>query len=104
MPVYIMCGSCGRVIERRPCPYCAPERDRRKGAKRVASGYNTSHWRKLRKQVLERDGHTCTRCGRPATSVHLRPALRANHRLATADDCRSVCHPCHGQIDGGRRR
>jgi len=44
-------------------------------AKRVRSGLLHAAWQRLRKAVLERDGHRCQRCGKPANSVHLRPSF-----------------------------
>jgi len=70
----------------------------------VRSGYYTAAWQRLRKAVLERDGHRCQRCGKPANSVHLRPELRADHRLATEADCTTLCASCHGTIDAPRAR
>jgi hypothetical protein len=74
--------------------------------KNKAHGTNTPYWRQLRQQALERDGHTCQLqhrgCTEVATTVHLDPALKGNHRIAGLEDCRSACKHCHGVEDGRR--
>jgi 5-methylcytosine-specific restriction endonuclease McrA len=116
MPMHA-CLTCGRA-----CPTSAPRcaehqaeheaarnnRRRASGqydrahAKQRAHGRDTSHWRKLRREVLARDGNLCQRCGGPGRSVHLNPALAGRHDLATASDCLTLCTRCHGAIDGPR--
>jgi 5-methylcytosine-specific restriction endonuclease McrA len=83
--------------------------DARRNQRAKAHGRTSAHWKRLRLEVLERDDHTCQRCGAPAVSVHIRPELAGDHRAATTDDCWSMCASCHGTIDapramgGGRR-
>ncbi len=71
-------------------------------------GTLTTHWKKLRAQALERDGYTCTlrhkHCTVRATTVHLDPRLRGDHRNATLADCRSACRRCHGKEDAPRSK
>jgi 5-methylcytosine-specific restriction endonuclease McrA len=76
--------------------------DRRLPPFRGAQGTGRQAWQRLRRQVLERDGYRCLRCGAPATSVHLDPRLKGRHDLATADRCASLCAVCHGAVDGPR--
>jgi 5-methylcytosine-specific restriction endonuclease McrA len=69
-------------------------------------GTKSAYWRKLRLLALERDGFRCTfnhrGCTQGATTVHLAPHLRGDHRIATLDDCRSACRHCHGVEDAPR--
>jgi 5-methylcytosine-specific restriction enzyme A len=51
-----------------------------------------SNWNSLRKKVLVRDNHKCTKCGYKATQVdHIVPG--DNHSL---DNLQSLCTQCHG--------
>ena len=90
----------------RRCPeHHAQYRARRAQAKKQ-SGRNLASWQKLRAAVLERDGHMCRLrldyCQGRATSVHLDPRLRGDHRLATMADCVSACSSCHGAAHAGK--
>lgn len=78
-------------------------------AKNKRNGMNLKGWRGphgLRARTLERDQHLCQAqlpgCTHKATTVHIRPALDGDHRQATLHDCISLCHRCHGRIDGPR--
>lgn len=58
---------------------------------RPPSGWQES---KLRRLVLERDGHACYLCGAPATVAdHVVPVAEGgrNHPSNMA----AICHPCH---------
>jgi 5-methylcytosine-specific restriction endonuclease McrA len=99
------CIDCGRPTadaRHNRCLDHAEQHRQRRAAKVKASGTSHPHWRKLRLQALERDSHTCRRCGYPAVSVHISPHLGRNHDLATLADCTSMCRHCHGAIDGAR--
>jgi len=70
-------------------------------------GHEVTHWIKLRKQALERDGHQCQLrasryCAGVADTVHLAPQCGGNHWNATLDDCTSACRSCHGTVDAPR--
>jgi hypothetical protein len=72
-----------------------------------ARGTSTSYWKQLRLQALQRYGHRCVlrvdrRCTQTATTVHISPHLKGDHRAATLADCKSACRTCHGIIDGPR--
>lgn len=70
------------------------------GARRV---YQTLAWQRVRKVVLERDDHTCRRCGNPGNVVHhLKPA-RVSAEPYNPDLLVTVCRACSGRLDGGRR-
>jgi 5-methylcytosine-specific restriction endonuclease McrA len=78
-----------------------------RASKNKAHGTQTTYWRKLRTQALERDGYRCQlnvdhRCTQAATTVHLDPALKGNHRIAGLEHCKSACKHCHGVEDGRR--
>src|SRR5436190_1191983 len=107
-----------RVTPRRPCLDCGtpttgtrcPRHDharQRRAARVTAYGYGRAHWRRLRKQRLELDGHRCqlratALCTGAATHVHLDPALEGRHDQATINDCVSCCASCSGAIDAPR--
>lgn len=47
-----------------------------------------------RRQILERDNHTCVRCGAPATIAdHIIP--RAEGGSDDVDNGQALCDPCH---------
>jgi 5-methylcytosine-specific restriction endonuclease McrA len=103
MPVPRACLDCGTATRNGSrCPVHQQQQDRKRAIKQQAHGRNTSYWRKLRKLVLNRDGHTCQRCGKPGNSVHIDPRLRGNHLLATPNRAITLCASCHGTIDGPR--
>jgi hypothetical protein len=56
----------------------------------------TSHWKKLRLQVLRRDGYTCTYCGDVATEVDHRVA-KVKGGEDTLDNCVAACRRCNIQ-------
>ena len=94
-----------------PDHYChdgvVTTRNRRRHAKALANGTKSRHWRQVRAARLALDNGACQLrvdhgCTRIATTVHLDPELRGNHRLATLDNTRSACRHCHGVIDGAR--
>jgi 5-methylcytosine-specific restriction endonuclease McrA len=56
----------------------------------------TAHWKKLRLQVLRRDGYTCTYCGDVATEVdHIVAKVKGGED--TLDNCTSACRRCNIQ-------
>ena len=62
---------------------------------RVTKPYRaTSHWKKLRLQVLARDAWTCTYCGDVANEVdHVWPKVRGGED--TLDNCVACCRKCN---------
>jgi hypothetical protein len=83
--------------------------DQRRNERATRHGRRSAHWRQLRIAALQRDNYQCQyvdangeKCGRRATSVHIRPELQGDHRKATLDDCVSMCHPHHGSTDAPR--
>lgn len=64
---------------------------------------NSAHWRNLRKIVLERDNHTCTKCGvkgwpgdRLDHNMHVHHLrYRKDLSLTVPDDLITLCRPCH---------
>lgn len=76
-----------------------------------ASVYHTAGWRGpsgTRQRVLERDGHQCQLCPRPATHVDhvvpLRECLHLGIDPLDATNCRALCASCAGSVDAGRAR
>lgn len=84
-------------------------------ASKPGSIYQTSAWkRKLRAEVLGRDGYRCRKCGAlgkqrgGSATLSLQHVLPERVRLAlrrplSASDLVTLCLPCHGRADGGRR-
>jgi 5-methylcytosine-specific restriction enzyme A len=67
-----------------------------------ARGYGAA-WRKIRARVLERDGHTCRRCGQVANQVdHVVP----KHKGGSDDEANlvSLCRRCHDKKTGREGR
>ena len=50
-------------------------------------------WRRIRREILNRDGWRCQRCGRPgALEVHHVDGDPGNN---DPDNLQAVCRPCH---------
>ena len=109
-----VCVDCGRTFEPfmvrgRPSARCrvhafqrVRDLDTQHNARNRATGRTTSHWQRIRAQVLERDNHRCRICGNKGTSVHLHPRHNSQ-RTATAADCITLCTRCHGRLNVGNR-
>lgn len=55
----------------------------------------TPHWRNLRKQAFERDGHKCTSCGSPKRLEGHHLHYRSDFTRCTVDDVQTLCGECH---------
>jgi 5-methylcytosine-specific restriction protein A len=75
-----------------------PSRDRSRPS-RHARGYSAA-WDRLRRQILERDHHTCVYCGAPATSVDHRIAKS----LGGSDDPENLVAACVSCNSGKKDR
>lgn len=114
MPILKPCLQCGRLFPASPNARC-PEhqqtfdraRQRRRDAVRGSPstrGYG-SDWQRLRLAVLERDGHRCHWCGKPATQAdHLVPLARGGARLDPENVVASCghCNAVRGGVDRWR--
>lgn len=94
-------------MPRRPCLACGtPTAGTYCPAHRTDHGYSSSHWQRVRLEVLLRDGYRCRLkhdgCTTIATTVHLDPDRLGLHRAAFATDCLAACEHCHGVEDGER--
>jgi len=71
------CLDCRRLTATSPCQACRARREaiRQRGTT-AERGYGAT-WAALSAAVLERDGHTCRYCGRPATTAdHVIPKAK----------------------------
>lgn len=120
MPQGYICIDCGRTVGkviRGRCDACRPAADKERHAKhghgtgrmtparREHQAFITSpQWRKLRKQILVRDGNACTNCGSQSSlTVHHLISVRTDPSSALdPDNCITLCRRCHGRIEGGR--
>jgi hypothetical protein len=75
----------------RPCPI--PEHRSRSGS--------TRRWRRLRQEVLRRDGFRCVECGAPAVEVdHIEAVILGG--TDAVSNLRSLCQRCHTLRHGVR--
>jgi 5-methylcytosine-specific restriction endonuclease McrA len=107
MTLMRLCRRCARPYEPgHPHPECVRADNRKRNATKSAAGRTSARWKRLRLAAIKRDQHTCQRCGRQAPAhlltVHIPPQLRNNHRLATLEQCITLCRRCHGVVDGPR--
>ena len=95
-----LCLDCAGLIDKgkRRCPRCLAEFNRRRNAARNRARPTANGQKKLRAEVLLRDGHTCRRCGRrlPASE------LEVHHVIPCKDggpdhpaNAETVCRTCH---------
>ncbi len=75
------------------CPVCAAI-DCQRHVVTTWQGGSTRAWRRLRAQVLARDGHRCQRCGQPATHAdHITP--KAAGGTDNLDNLEALCARCN---------
>jgi 5-methylcytosine-specific restriction protein A len=97
-------NSCSQTTTDRT-GYCDSHADKRtnwaqhqNGKSDTQRGYGWA-WRKLRKQILERDSHLCQECLRAgrvtqaATVDHITPKSQGGTNAST--NLQSLCDPCH---------
>jgi len=74
-------------------------------ANRAGTVYATQEWRRVRRTILERDGHACRLCGARdrLTVQHRVPYRVAPHLALDPGNLVTLCARCHGRQDGGRR-
>lgn len=64
-------------------------------AKRADIPRTSGAWRR---EVLNRDNHTCRNCGRPASEAdHIVPRADAPHLANDPDNGQALCKTCHAQ-------
>jgi len=89
-----VCSVCGTIS---PLPRCPEHRRKPYSPHPSRSGPwgSTWAWRKLRAQVLERDGYRCRYCGDPATHAdHVVPVSMGGAHLDPANVV-AACAPCN---------
>jgi 5-methylcytosine-specific restriction endonuclease McrA len=93
-------GGCGALIEigTRRCPNCARLDSARRNTRSRRDGRRTAQWQHARSLVLERDNHTCVRCGEPGNQSH---SLVGGYHSDDPDDYETLCAECHGRVHGG---
>src|SRR5262245_28181820 len=62
-----------------------------------ARPYDTYRWKEVRKQVLRRDGYTCTYSGAPATLVNHKTPWRQGGSWYGLDNLSSACRSCNAR-------
>jgi hypothetical protein len=104
------CLRCGKIFYDHPCHakrrkfcsyYCVnKDYEERCGGRGDSHFYNRTLWRKLRKEVLVRDGYNCTKCG-----YHAERYLQVHHinlrRIGGDDEVGNLvtlCNSCHKKI------
>lgn len=93
-----MCLDCGRATRESRCAACAARENHRRYLIRGKD------WKRVRAFVLQRDGHRCTRCGRPCPHPghlpvdHIQPLNRRPDLRYDPRNCRTLCGPCHVRI------
>jgi len=64
--------------------------------------YEYPEWRRLRRQILARDGHRCTLCGKDVSGWrqmrvdHIKPVKTHPHLALTPSNLRTLCVKCDG--------
>jgi len=84
------------------CPHCKALSDNNYNktirSREATSFYNSTQWRKVRKQILKRDGGICNRCGGVSKRMivdHIIP-LEIDYSLRLRyDNLQTLCNPCH---------
>jgi hypothetical protein len=115
VPLVKTCLSHGTFVPGSPpipngrCPLCYRADKKRRARKQQAAGRTTGHWRLLKAQAKANASYRCQGCGKKEErhsrgwlSVHLRPELNGNHRVATLSDVVVLCLSCHGAVDTPR--
>lgn len=69
------------------------------------NNYNCLEWRKLRKEVLERDNNQCCQCGAtseesgyPLEIHHIIPPKGNKELFFDANNCVTLCKWCHAKV------
>jgi len=79
---------------------CSTERNRlRRQYRNTVKGYKSSHWQKIRKAAIVRDGG-CVVCG---ATQDLTVDYDGDHSRALLSDTVTLCRTHHGRKDGARR-
>lgn len=123
----IICIDCSRIVDEvrsARCPACwqawrganprrdgttpsakAPTQRRLTHHRAISQGvYRTKQWKRVRQQVLDRDGRVCRICGTPhhLTVHHIVPIVKDQGLAYDPENLATVCRKCHGRLDGGK--
>lgn len=96
-------GTMGRAAQR---AQASRARKRSYAGKKADPFYLSESWRRLRREVLERDHYLCQRCKRnPATVVHhIIPRKERPELSRELSNLESVCDACHNALHPERAR
>jgi len=109
-----MCSRCGnkwKMSDYNTCPVCKEKRDKQREKaynvtqrnKSSSEVYQSTRWRKLRKEVLLRDLFACVKCGKIVNVkprdhvVHHKIAIIDGGKPFCMDNTETLCHLCHNR-------
>ncbi|WP_151899715.1 HNH endonuclease [Sulfurimonas sp. NW15] len=104
-----ICGKHG-IYTGAKCSECKAERDKHYNKtsrnEEATAFYNSTKWRKVRKQVLIRDGGVCCVCGCANQKMivdHIKEISDGGCKLCY-DNLRTVCVSCHNTITAENKK
>jgi 5-methylcytosine-specific restriction endonuclease McrA len=71
-----------------------------RAARTQTSGRSRAEWQRVRRYVLDRDGHTCQACGDEDDLTVDDPTQ--THRWSAVDGMQTLCRRCHGRLESQR--
>jgi hypothetical protein len=105
MALMKLCAQHG-LVPPTGCPHCKQAGRARGNTRQRRDNRGRTWWRRLRQQVLDRDGHACVDCGTEATTS--RPLtvdfLPGGPHTRNPGDYETRCSHCHGRRHGGQHR
>ncbi len=70
--------------------------------------YGIAEWAEFRRQICERDGHKCRRCGKSTTRKrgmhihHIRPVERYPELIMDESNAVLMCRRCHEWVESAK--
>lgn len=107
-----ICSGCGKIIDFSKKCECMKEKEKERSrynsrnATKSQKLLNTTKWRKLRKQILNRDNHYCQRClhkfgiinGDSLEVHHIKPRNKYIELMYEPSNLITLCSTCNLQI------